>query len=220
MTRVLSIGGILGLCAVLSACSMENDMRLPKVPAYITSFEVDGQESCKIDNSSQTVSLVLTEQVDIEKAPIRDITISENAKCTDRTVTRGGTINLSSPKVVVLRTYQDYSWTISATQPVERYVKCDNQVGEASIHPETKTVSVTVNIGKDIYNDSRTRLTINDMKLEIEGSKVISTTDRNGTVSKIDSFPVTVDCFYKRTFTVQLPNGTTTDWQMIALPSE
>ena len=54
------------------------------------------------------------------------------------------------------------------------------------------------------------------MKLGLKGSRVVSTTDFNGNVQEISAFPVTLDCFYERKFTVD-EEGTTSEWTLIAL---
>ena len=126
---------------------------------------------------------------------------------------------MTSPYQVTLSVFRDFKWTISAEQPVERYVKCDKMVGEATIFPDTRKISIKVkpNVGSAI--DSRSNLVISDMKLGLKRSRIISTTDMHGNVQTISSFPVTLDCFNERRFTVE-QDGETSEWTLIALPSE
>lgn len=229
MRKGLSYILIATAAAGFSSCSLDNDMRLPKTPADFTAFEIDGQTSAKIDTRSLTVSVVLSEDVEINDLSIKTVRYTEGARCSDPSIAEGKSIDLSTPVQVTLTIFRDYLWTISATQPVSRYIECENQVGEAIIHEDTRTVNVTVQTDKKQYIDSRTALVINDMKLEIKGSEIISTTgmevdDATGEYTEVTrdmtGFPVTLDCFLERTFTVRLPDGTTTEWRMIVLPDE
>jgi len=117
---------------------------------------------------------------------------------------------------VTLSNFREYEWTITSEQPVERYVKCENQVGESTIFPETRKVSIKVKKAAGSAVDSRSKLVITDMKLGLKGSRVVSTTDFNGNIQEISSFPVTLDCFYERKFTVD-EEGKTSEWTLIAL---
>ena len=215
MKRLHHIALVL-LAAGSVSCSIKNDMQLPKIPAEITSFEIEGQVSSRIDASNLSVNVVLGEEVRADKLIIRTVKISDGAKCTDAGFTDGGIIDLSSPYKVTLSNFREYEWTITSEQPVERYVKCENQVGESTIFPETRKVSIKVKKAAGSAVDSRAKLVITDMKLGLKGSRVVSTTDFNGNVQEISSFPVTLDCFYERKFTVD-EEGKTSEWTLIAL---
>ena len=191
---------------LLASCSIENDIRFPEIHADITAFEVEGQVSSKIDIKTNSVSVVLGEDVKMNDLIIKNLKYTDKAK--------------SSPYQVTLSTFKSYIWTISATQPIERYFRCKGQQGEASIHVDTRRISVKVNVNKNSAIDSRSSLEITEAKLGIKGSEIVSTTDSQGNVTAISGFPVVLDCFYERTFTVREPDGTTTDWKMIALPAE
>lgn len=210
---------IIILCAAMAlmSCRIENDIALPKISAEFTEFKVDGQNSTKIDSKALTVTVDLSEDVRMNNLSITAVSISEGSRCNDSKIEEGQKIDLSKPYSVVLSNFRKYTWTISATQSVERYVKCENQIGDAAIFPDEHKVSLRVKAKPNSAVDSRSNLVITDMKLGLKGSKIVSTTDMNGNAQTIDSFPVTLDCFYERTFTVE-DNGTTTEWQLIALP--
>lgn len=210
---------VLGAAAAFSSCHIENDIALPKVATEFTEFKVDGQNSTRIDSKSMTVVVDLSEDVRMNNLSITSVKLSEGTRCNDIKIAEGQKIDLSSPYSVELFNFRKYTWTISATQSVERYVKCENQVGDASIFPDEHKVSIKVKERSGSAIDSRSNLVITDMKLGLKGSKIVSTTDMNGNVQDIESFPVTLDCFYERTFTVE-DNGKTEDWQFIALPSK
>lgn len=201
-------------------CSCGDDVGYtPAIPGDFTVFEVEDQISSKVEYTSMSVSVVLNENQTPSDLTIRKVKLSEGARCHDPEIADGKKIDLSSPKTVTLSTYKDFTWTIDYRQPVNRYAICENQVGEAAIHPESKTISVYVKIDNTSYIDSRTRLKILDMKLEREGSRIISTTDLNGETLEITRFPITLDCFYQRTFTVD-DHGVKSDWRFIALPAK
>lgn len=210
---------IILLCAAtaFTSCRIQNDIALPKVAAEFTEFKVDGQNSAKIDSKALTVTVDLSEDVRMNNLSITAVKISEGSRCNDSKIAEGQRIDLSEPYSVVLSNFRKYTWTISATQSVERYVKCENQIGDAAIFPDEHKVSLRVKAKPNSAVDTRSNLVITNMKLGLKGSKIVSTTDMNGNTQAIESFPVTLDCFYERTFTVE-DNGTTTEWQLIALP--
>lgn len=226
MTRLNFSGMKLGLyiSAVVAAwgfasCSLDNDMQLPKTQARFTSFEVEGQISSKIDAGAGTVDIVLGEDADINDLRITAVRFSEGTVCGDSEIAVGRKINLSEPYRVTLSVFREFQWTISASQPVERYVKCAKMEGEATFFPESRKISIRVKPDAGSAVDARSNLVIEDMKLGLKRSRIISTTDLGGNVTAIGSFPVTLDCFYERKFTVE-QDGRTEDWTLIALPSE
>lgn len=210
---------ILMAASALCSCSLKNDMQLPKDSADITAFEVYDQESSKIDAKNRTVTVTLSEDAYVNDLNIKTVKFSDGTRCNDPKLADGRKIDLTSPYVVTLSIFRDYKWTISATQPVERYVKCEKQVGDATIFPDTRKISLVVDTDKNSYIDSRTKLVINDMKLGLTRSRITSTKDYYGKVTEIESFPVTLDCFYERTFYVE-QDGETQEWTMIVLPAD
>ena len=220
MGRISYIALSLAAACGVSACSIKNDMQLPKISADITTFEIYGQVSSRIDIRNYTVSVVLSEDQNPEELNIKTVKFSEGAKCSDKTLADGHAIDLSEPYTVTLSMFRDYVWTITAEQPVERYVKCENQVGSEVILPEDRKINIRVKPAVNSAIDSRTHLKITDMKLGLKGSSIVSTTDYLGNTEVISGFPVTLDCFYERKFTVREKDGSNTVWTMIALPSE
>lgn len=196
------VAGMLPVC-LLSSCLIENDMSYPRVYGNITAFEVQGQLASKIDATGRTVSIELSETADITALEITSFSISEGARCEDPAIAVGNTIDLSSPVTVVISTYQDYEWTISANMPVERYVRCDNQADDAVFDLENRTVSVNVTQYQDL---SSVRITA--MKLGIEGSKIY-----HGSSAEECTFPMTIDCSSANTFRVET-GGVSDTWTL------
>ena len=119
--------------------------------------------------------------------------------------------------------YQDYWWTIKATQPVERYVYCANQIGEAEFDVQNRVAKVYVSQSQRLD-----RLEVLDMKLERVGSVVTNTTvvelvnTRTGETAEVTrdcEFPMVLNCDVKRTFNVSF-QGENIPWTFYAVPVE
>ena len=178
------------------SCRFENDMSYPIVLGEITAFEVEGSRSVAIDKEKRTVEIVLDEIADINAVRILSLQVSEGAEVVEDVP---DVVDLGSPLSLTLRTYQDYIWTITAVQPVERYVNVDNQAGETEFNLAEKIAIVRVTDTQGLHN-----VTFRSMKLEREGAEFISTTGfyNDGGVSKEEtvavSFPMTLNCIVIR----------------------
>ena len=208
---------IITVCAallpVLQSCLISNDISWPRTRAAVLSFEVEGQESVIIDEKTMTVTVTLDELSDITAVRVVAASVTEGAVCEDFPAA-GTVLDLSSPKKYVLSLYQDYEWTISASQEIERYVHCDNQIGEASFNLADKDVTVYVSDVQKL-----TDVNITDMKLEAEGSVIVSTTGFETVGGEVVektrecSFPMRLDCLLQRRFTVR-DRGEDIEWTM------
>ena len=118
---------IILLSVILAASCIKNDLSYPRVIADITSFAVEGQKSVEINASDRTVSVLLEETADITALRLVEFKYTEAAEILD---SLPAVLDLSSPLTVNLRTYQDYVWTISASQPIERFIEVKDQIGE------------------------------------------------------------------------------------------
>lgn len=136
---------------ILSGC-IENDIPYPRIPAQIISIEAEGMTApAVINNETQTVVLDLAEDVNLKRVKITNVSVTETStKETTITPSIVGTHDLSQPAKFTLSIYQDYEWTISATQTIERNFAVAGQVGNAVIEPEYKRarayVSENVNL--------------------------------------------------------------------------
>lgn len=207
------------LCTILllNSCLFENDMSYPQMAADILTFKVDGQVSVDIDAENHEVHIELAESVDLSKVPVSDITVSEGAQVV------GGLpsyLDLTKPVTILVKTYDETVWTITATQPVVRYIKVENQVGDAEFDVPNRSAVVYVSGSQSLKS-----VTFLEMKLEREGSQVISTT---GTVTNQTQavgeelpcvFPMTLECVLLRKFTVQTDDDTV-DWVVRVLNKE
>lgn len=190
---------------------IENDLSYPEAIAEILSIEFDGQKSVTIDKNAHTVTVVMGESADMSRVKVQSLSLTDKAHVVDGMPEY---LDLREPIHLTLRIYEDFEWTISASQPIDRYIRCDNQVGEAEIDPKKKTAYVYVS-----ENQSLLDVKINEMKLEPEGSSVKSTTgfiSVNGqSVPKTEScdFPMVLDCVIMRYFIVEY-EGQEIEWSV------
>ncbi|MBR8534380.1 PCMD domain-containing protein [Carboxylicivirga sediminis] len=145
------------LITVLSAC-IENDIPYPTILGEFTSFEVEHQKGNSIINSkSQTVDIELEETGDLAAVKVLNYTITEDATINPEIAEN---IDLRDSAIYTISTYQDYVWTIKATQSIERYFRIDNQVGNQLIDAEKRTAKAFVVNGSDLNN-----ITVTGLKL-------------------------------------------------------
>lgn len=207
------IGLLFTLLSVMFAgasCVFDNDMSYPPLQGQITAFAVEGQKSVSIDTESQTVDVLLQETAEIEALKVLEFSISDKTTMSESI---GQVVDLSSPISMQLSTYpgQDYVWTISASQPIERYVSCSGLI-DVVFNANNRTALVSV-IEKQPLED----IVIEAMKLGPETSQIISTTGHDGPdsgeVTREVEFPMILDCTLDRKFTV-LYKGVEYEWTL------
>lgn len=188
------------LMAIFSVSCIENDLSYPDAPAWFTSLSLEGQKTVTIDNASCTIDVVMGETADMNHVRVLDYSLTDDAEVV------GGMpvyLDLTDTVQLTLRVYEDYVWTIKASQPVERYIRCDNQVGEAQIDADEKVAYVYVKEGQPLSN-----IRFNAMKLEPEGSVVERTMgfvpQEGGSVPVTENcrFPMDLNCIIMRYFYV------------------
>ena len=210
MMKKVNIVTLLSALLLGASCTFQNDMSFPPLQGQITAFAVEGQKEVTIDAETQTVNVLLEETAEISDLKVFEFAISEKTTTDD---TPGAVVDLSEPMEVLLKTYpgQEYLWTISAQQPIVRYVRCSGII-DAVFDAKNKKVLVSV-VEKQSLDD----IVFTDMKLGPETSKIISTTGHDsatsGEVTRGVEFPMTLDCTLDRNFTV-LYKGEETVWTM------
>lgn len=201
------VAAVLSAAFAFASCVFENDMSYPRLRGEITAFAVEGQKEVTINSDSLTVDVLLEETAEIDSLVLLEFAITEK---TTADTTLPGVLDLSQPVEVMLSTYpgQDYLWTISASQPIERYVKCNGLI-EAKF--DTKNLTATVYVIEQPLED----MVITDMKLGPETSVITSTTGYDGSVHEVVTepvqFPMDLDCTMSRKFTV-LYKGVESVW--------
>lgn len=163
---------------------IKNDIPYPRIQASFTSFNVEDQASTPvIDSINRTIQITLSECANIAAVKVVDYTLNY-----DSYIVGGETlsvIDLTEPVNVTLGLYQEYTWTISATQPVERYLSVQNQIGTSVIDVPGQRVVFMIPDNVDI-----TSVLVDSIKLGQDGS--VMTPDLNG--QKVDfSQAVAVD---------------------------
>ena len=208
------------LTAFVVSC-FPNDMSLPRVLAQFTKLEVEGGLETVIDAQTRTVSLVVDEEAELGSLAVTNVQLNENASFKNGSFPK--VLDLTSPIQVMLSMYQDYDWTISATQPVERYFRCSNQIGDAEFDVENKVVKVYVSQSQRLDE-----LEILDMKLERVGSVVKTTSaaelvnSQTGEVKVVQrdcQFPMMLSCDVQRKFNVEFQDQNI-EWTLYAVPVE
>lgn len=202
---------------LFTSCIFDNDMSYPYIKGEIVSFEVAGQKSVAIDPKARTVNVELEETVDMSGLDVIDVKLNDGASFAEPFPE---CISLESPYRVLVRTYQDYYWTISAVQPIERYVTCSMAAKEPLFNQDSRTVALFLLSGADLRN-----VVIDDMKLEKEGAELVSTTgyelvdgvpvEKTETLDET-SFPLTLDCTLERTFTFKVGEKQV-EWKLSAV---
>jgi len=142
---------VLALLWGMGAC-ISNDVPYPVIYGNVTKFEVNGQQKCVINIKTRTIELTLSDTVDIHRVRLNTLELSadparaqEVSVIPEATIAPDTFLNLSKPLSFTIHTYQDYEWTVTTEQPVERFFKVENQVGEEIINVQEKMVLVYVN---------------------------------------------------------------------------
>ena len=192
------------------SCLFDNDMAYPDLPADIEVFEVEGQVSVDIDKENRMVSVVMGEREELYHVRLLNIAVSEGAKLVDSLPEY---LDLTDTLTLTVRTYTDHEWKVAASKPIARYIHVENQIGEAELDLETRNAIVYV-----AESQSLAKVRFLDMKLEPEGSEVISTTGTAGgeIVTEKCSLPMTLDCVHGRTFLVEY-DGAMFEWAVKVL---
>lgn len=202
------------LCSLLAiSCAFPNDLDYPHVVGNIVALELEDAKEVHIDATSREVSIVLEEWADISHVKVKKCSLTDNTSCAEI----GEWLDLTRPVKVVLHTYQDYEWTITATQPIERYVRCKGQIRDAQFNLETRNVYVYLPDTQSLSD-----VVFEAMKLEPEGSSIVSTTGYEKDLQHLTlttravSFPMALDCVTERSFFVEW-NGDVHEWHFKAL---
>jgi len=156
MKRKIVTYKIVNIVACLAACLLvaciQNDLPYPTVKLYITGMTVEGQVgSAVISNEDRKVTLELGETVNPKKVKVQTLELTEGGKAT---IGPDAILDLTKPLKVTLSLYQDYDWTIEATQNIARSFTVAGQVGQAHFYPETHEASVNIPLeqGLDIID--------------------------------------------------------------------
>lgn len=156
---------VLILLMLLFVSCIDNDLPYPVVIGKVTKFELSGQISADVNVEKRVIQVVLADTVDIENVYIKKFDINNDAIID---IDTNLTLNLSKKLYFTVTTYQKYSWQIDTSQPIERSVRVQNQIGTASIDALNKIVIVYVNPSQDV-----TKIKIEELKLGASNAKTV-----------------------------------------------
>lgn len=158
MKSVRVISAVLLFCAAVSC--IKNDIPYPRRVGMITAFEVEGQLApAAIDNKLFTVNVELADTVDMAKVRLLRFETTDSTSYEPEIETY---IDLRKPLKYSLFTWpgQEYGWTVTANQTIERYIHAENQVGEAVFNPDEYLAKLYVTMDTELDN-----VVITDIKL-------------------------------------------------------
>ena len=151
---------------LLLASCIKNDIPYPYIQANFLSISAETQDQGSIiDSISRKVTFTFPETTDIYNVKISDYTITPGAELVGDPFAGG--IDLSTPKTVILRLYQDYEWQMIANQNISRYMTLSGQVGSSVIDVPAHRVVAYVSDNIDI-----TAVKIETIKLGADGSEM------------------------------------------------
>lgn len=152
-TRLL----LLAALSLLAGSCIENTLPYPILTLEILGIEGEGFTCTPedIDTKTRVATLRLAEQTDIRRVRIDTIRVTEQA---ESDVPLSGTFDLRTPLRVTLSFYQDYDWTVTAEQHIERYFEVASQVGASEIDPVNRTARAYVPMDTDLNAIEVTRL--------------------------------------------------------------
>lgn len=158
------LGTVLLTSALATGC-ITNDIPFEVVPGNITSMEIRGAESLSLNNSDRVIDLVLSDTVDLRHVYLEDFRITPDARIVNNVtheamdtldsyyldLTQGGAEYAipspdKKPYTFTVITYQDYVWTLKATQNIERTFTLGDgqQIGEAKFSASGNSVTAYV----------------------------------------------------------------------------
>lgn len=150
MNRIIRI--LLVILSAAAAGCIENNIPYPVVELEILGVEGKGF-TASVDRINRRVVLTLDETTDISRVEIDKAYFTENAR-TSAELT--GVQDLRRPIEVTLSLYQDYVWTITAEQEIERYFTVEGQIGQTVFDLENRIATAYVGSSVDT-NDVRIR---------------------------------------------------------------
>ena len=147
---------LIGTLLLLTSC-IENSIPYPVVTLQILGVEGEGFTCAPEDINTQEriVTLHLDEQTDISNVKIDKISVTENARSSKPL---SGTFDLRTPLYLTLSFYQDYEWTIRATQTIERRFSVTGQIGATEIEEKNRIARVLVPSDTDLAHIEVTEL--------------------------------------------------------------
>lgn len=200
----------------LSSC-IRNDIPYPYIESVIQEIAVyDMKGEPQIDAQNKTVEITVGEDAWLDSLPITKLMVTSDAEIipdssacerfyqfpkfsfesTDALPANANTImDFTNPVRITLRTYQDYIWTVTVKQEIERIVEVDHQVGSPQLDVQNRRAIIYIEDGQSLKD-------VHINTLNLEGSK-----------AKVSPDPSTVTDFTRsRNFTYYKDNKQISTW--------
>ena len=173
---------ILGAALSFTGC-VSNDLPYPVVVPNVVSVIVDEAEKVDVDYGKREITVHLPETADIRNVNIRSVHLDHEVAFLPFDIT--GLHDLSKPIRFIIRTYQDYEWTIHAVRHIKREFTVQGQIG-ATFFDEVNRRAIAM-IGR---KGDLTHVTVTSLKLGADGF-----TEYSRSVDRMTNFtsPVSVD---------------------------
>ena len=180
---------ILAVTLAMTGC-IHNDLPYPVVVPHITSLEAEGAEEVSIDYDNRIVSLTFPETKDLRSVSILSFTIDQDVAVPS--IELVGVHDLTSPLKFDIRTYDDYSWTITGVRNVERYFTVEGQLGSSVIDPANRRAIAMVGKEADITDINVTSLKLGPAGLSTYSLDYVQMKDfTHGITVDVTAFDVT-----------------------------
>ena len=152
----------------LTGC-VSNDLPYPVVVPNVVSVIVDDAEKVDINHDKREITVHLPENADIRNVNIRSLHLDREVAFLPFDIT--GVHDLSNPVRFIIRTYQDYEWTIRGVRPLARAFTVQGQIG-ATVFDEVNRRAIAM-IGK---KGNLSDVTVTSLKLGADGHTEYSVT--------------------------------------------
>ena len=183
MRNIFRLLGVGALMFVLGGC-IENDVPYPVVKLDVLSVEAEGTKSAPVvDATAHSIRLELEETTDIRNVNITKLEVTEGAKCS---VAFPGTYDLRTPLYFTLSMYQEWEWTMSASQSIERYFRVDGQIGESVIDAEHYIATAYVPMDTDMKAINITAVKLGPKDITTYSVDPLTLTDFEGSVRQVE----------------------------------
>ena len=165
---------------------IRNDIPYPYIESIIQDIAVyDMKGEPQIDTKSKTVEITVGEDARLESLQITKLVVTADAEIIpDSSVCErfnqfpnfsfesaetlpanaNTNIDFTNPVRIILRTYQDYIWSVTVKQNIERTVEVEHQVGNALLDVQNKRAIIYIEEGQSLKN-------VHIKTLNLEGSK-------------------------------------------------
>lgn len=156
---------------MLTSC-IKDDIPYPYIQANFLTIAAETQDQgAVIDSVERKVNFYFPETTDIYSVDITQYELTPGAVVVDDALSKP--LDLSEPRNVTLRLYQDYEWTLIANQTISRYFSVASQVGSSVIDVPAHRVVAFVSDKANIR-----QVKVESIKLGAEGALMVP--DLNG----------------------------------------